>query len=70
VDAAPELDDEDEAAEEEVDLADGPRPRSRLLLVSSETVAEADVTTMSVGIFYCTWEDTSGEISSFDRSTV
>jgi len=50
VDAALELED-DEAAEEEDDLADGPRPRSRLLLVSSETVAEADVTTMSVGIF-------------------
>jgi hypothetical protein len=51
VDAAPELE-ADEAAEEEADLADGPRPRSRLLLVSSETeVAEADVTTMSVGIF-------------------
>lgn len=48
-DAAPELED-DEAAEEGPDLEDGPRPRSRPLLVSSETVAEADVTTMSVGM--------------------
>jgi len=49
VDAALELED-DEAAEEGPDLGDCPRPRSRPLLVSSETVAEADVTTMSVGI--------------------
>lgn len=49
VDAAPELED-DVAAEEGPDLGDGPRSRSRPLLVSSETVAEADVTTISVGM--------------------